>query len=158
MSRLLLVFPTILLSALAFAGDIQVGDLRIDHAWARATMPAQPSGAAYLRIENQGKQAERLLAASSPVAASAEIHTMSMDGNVMKMREVAAIDLAPSTKVAMRPGHGYHIMLMGLKKPLKAGDKFPLTLTFQQRGKVDITVSVEDKTGGKEHAAAPHKH
>ncbi len=70
---------------------------------------------------------------------------MSMDGNVMKMREVDGIEIKPATRVAMQPGEGYHIMLIGLKKPLKAGDKFPLTLTFEKSGKVEVSVWVEEK-------------
>jgi copper(I)-binding protein len=74
---------------------------------------------------------------------------MAMDGNVMKMREVDGVDLPPNSKVAMQPGDGYHIMLMGLKKPLAAGDKFPMTLRFEKAGKVDVSVKVEDQAAAQ---------
>lgn len=162
-------FRSILTLAIAFtfgasahAHDYKAGDLQIQHPHARATVANQPSGAAYLTIENKGKNADKLIAVSSPVAKSAEIHTMSMDGNVMKMREVDDIEIKPSTRVAMEPGHhGYHIMLLGLKQPLKAGDKFPLTLTFEKSGKVDVSVWVEEKnakTGKTDADAAAHQH
>lgn len=133
------------LHSAAFAHEYKAGDLRIGHPSARSTKPGQPSAGAYVTIENTGQQADRLLAASSPIAKSTQIHTMAMDGNVMKMREVDGVDLPPNSKVAMQPGDGYHIMLMGLKKPLAAGDKFPMTLRFEKAGKVDVSVKVEDQ-------------
>jgi periplasmic copper chaperone A len=123
----------------------QAGNLHIDRAYARATMPGQTSGGAYVTIENKGKDADRLISASSPAAKSVEIHTMSMDGNVMRMREVPHIDITPGAKITMKPGDGYHIMLIGIKQPLKAGDKVPLTLTFEKSGKVDVEVLVAQK-------------
>jgi copper(I)-binding protein len=151
----------LLISAFAFAHDYKAGDLQIAHPHARATVPHQPSGAAYLSIENKGTKADKLLAVASPVARSAAIHTMTMDGNVMKMREVPSIELKPSEKVVMKPGDGYHIMLLGLNQPLKAGDKFPLTLTFENAGTVEVSVWVEDKAAnGSAPAkdAAQHQH
>ncbi len=130
---------------LANAQEYKVKDLRIDSPYAKATVPNQPSGAAYLTIENKGKEADKLIAVNSPVAKSAQIHTMSMEGNVMKMREVAQIELKPAEKLVMKPGDGYHLMLIGLRQPLKAGDHFPLTLTFEKAGKTEVSVLVQDK-------------
>jgi copper(I)-binding protein len=139
-------FATFLIaSSSAFALDYKVANLRIDHPSARATKPGQPGAAAYMMIENNGKQPERLIGAHAPIAKKTEIHSMIMDGNVMKMREVASIEIKPQTTVVMQPGDGYHIMLSGLSKPLKAGDQFPLTLTFEKAGKVEVSVSIEDK-------------
>lgn len=123
----------------------QAGNLHVDRAYARATMPGQTSGGAYVTIENKGKDADKLISASSPAAKSVEIHTMAMDGNVMRMREVPHIDITAGSKITMKPGDGYHIMLIGLKQPLKAGDKVPLTLTFEKSGKVEIEALVEQK-------------
>lgn len=123
----------------------QLGNLHIDRAYARATMPGQTSGGAYVTIENKGKDADKLISVSSPAAKSAEIHTMAMDGNVMRMREVPHIDITPGSKITMKPGDGYHIMLIGIKQPLKAGDKVPLTLMFEKSGKVEIEALVEQK-------------
>jgi hypothetical protein len=145
------IFPLIsfvaALSVVASAGahEYNAGPLRIGHPYARATVPNQSTGGAYLSIENSGKNPDKLVAVASPIANSIGIHTMSMDGNVMRMREVSGIEIKPSDKVVMQPGNGYHIMLTGLKQPLKAGDKFPLTLTFEKAGKVDVSVMVQDK-------------
>jgi copper(I)-binding protein len=143
----------------AFAHDYQAGELWIGHPHARATVPGQTSGAAYLAIENKGKSADRLVAIASPVSKSVELHTMSMDGNIMKMREVQQIDIQPSGKILMTPGDGYHIMLIGLKQPLKIGDKFPLTLTFAKAGKTEVSVWVEELNGkGAKDAGQHHGH
>lgn len=69
--------------------------------------------------------------------------------NVMRMREVSSIELKPQEKIVMQPGDGYHIMLLGLKAPLKAGDKLPLTLTFKKAGKVETSISVEENKAKK---------
>jgi copper(I)-binding protein len=141
-----IIFAVVLAtSASTYANDYKLGELQIDHPYARTTVANQPSGAAYMTIENKGKNADKLLSVATPVAKTVEIHTMSMDGNVMKMREVANIELKPSAKVSMKPGDGYHVMLIGLKQQLKAGDNFPLTLSFEKSGKLEVSVTVEDK-------------
>ncbi|WP_353152434.1 copper chaperone PCu(A)C [Herminiimonas fonticola] len=134
----------LLLSSVALAHDYRAGDIRIDHPYARATVAGQTSGSAYFTMENTGKQSDTLIAVQSPAAKSAEIHTMSMTADhVMRMREVDSIELKAQEKVTMLPGDGYHIMLLGLTAPLKAGDKLPLVLTFRKAGKVNTTVTVE---------------
>ncbi|MBS0308564.1 MAG: copper chaperone PCu(A)C [Proteobacteria bacterium] len=136
----------------AHAHEYQAGDVHVEHPTARPSLPGQKNGAAYLTLENKGTQADRLLSASSTVAQSVQIHSMKMEGDVMKMREADGISLAPAAKVAMQPGDGYHIMLLGLKKPLKIGDKFPLTLIFEKAGKLDVSVWVEGKAASATHA------
>lgn len=138
------LFALLALSATASANDYQAGAVHVDHPYARATVPGQPSGAAYMTLENRGKDGDRLIAAASPAAQKTEIHTMAMDGNVMKMRQVDSIELAPATKVVMKPGDGYHIMLLGLKQQLKLGDTLPLTLTFEKAGKLEVSVQVQE--------------
>ncbi len=134
----------LLLSSVAHAHDYRVGDIRIDHPHARATVAGQTSGSAYFTMENTGKQSDALIAVQSPAAKSAEIHTMSMTADhVMRMREVDSIELKAQEKVNMLPGDGYHIMLIGLTAPLKAGDKLPLVLTFRKAGKVNTNATVE---------------
>lgn len=136
----------------AHAQEYKLKGLRIEQPYARATMPNQPAGGAYLTIENKGGSADKLIAASSPAAKSVEIHTMSMEGDVMKMREVQNIELKPATRLEMKPGNGYHLMLLGLRHPLKAGDRFPLTLVFEKAGKTEVSMEVRDmkheKAGG----------
>lgn len=143
-------------AALAAAGtsvhahSYDVGDLHIHHPHARPTVANMPTGAAYLNLENRGKSADKLIGASTPVAKSVEIHTMSMDNGVMKMREVDGVELKPSEKIEMKPGGGYHLMLMGLTQQLKPGDRFPMTLTFEKAGKKEVSVAV-DKSGDAQH-------
>lgn len=146
-SRLAVSLLACVISASTYAHDYKLGALKIDHPYARATVPGQPSGGAYLSIENTGAGADKLLRVTSSAAKSVEIHTMRMDGDVMKMREVGEVELQPMSTLTMAPGGGFHIMLMGLSKPLKVGDKFPMTLFFQKAGKIDVSVSVDDMSG-----------
>jgi copper(I)-binding protein len=139
----MLFFSTTLLGSATFAQEFALGDLRVTHPYARATAPGQPAAAVYLTIDNRGKQGDRLKSVEANVATSSEIHTMSMAGNVMKMREVGSIALAPMSSVKMAPGGGYHIMLIGLQKPLVAGEKFPLKLVFEKAGAIATSVSIE---------------
>lgn len=155
------IFPlaaALALSAAANAHDYKAGDLRIDHPYARATVPNQPSGAAYVTIENTGKAADKLTGATSPVAKSVQIHTMSMENNVMKMREASDVEIKPTDKIVMKPGDGYHFMLIGLSKQLKVGDKFPMTLNFEKAGKVEVSVWVEDKDAQAKNPGTQHQH
>lgn len=146
-------------SSLSYAQHYTVGDIHVFDPYARPTVSHQPTGAAYVGLENMGKAADRLVSASSPVAKRVEIHTMSMDNNVMKMKEVGEIQLAPDTEVVMKPGDGYHLMLIGLNQRLKAGDKFPMTLVFEKAGKVEISVPVDGKAGKNgEHQHGHHGH
>ncbi len=118
----------------------QTGQLEVDNAWARATPGEAATGAAYVTI--QSPTADKLVAASSPVAKKAELHTMSMEGMVMKMRPLASVDIPAGQAVTLQPG-GMHIMLIGLAKPLKPGQTFPLTLTFAKAGSRTVDVAVE---------------
>jgi copper(I)-binding protein len=141
-----LVLAILLAAPLVQARDYTHGNLKIGHPWARETPRMARAGGAFLVIENAGDTPDRLLKASSPAASRTEVHSVTMDGNVMRMREVEAIEVAAKSKVELKPG-GYHIMLMELKAPLKAGDTFPLTLTFEQAGDVTVEIMVEKMTG-----------
>jgi copper(I)-binding protein len=156
----LVLVAGLVLGASGQAADTKAGELNIAGPYARATVPGQPAGAAYVTIENTGRSTDKLVGATSPIAKSVEIHSMSMDGNVMKMREVPNIELKPSATVEMKPGQGNHLMLVGLNKPLKAGDSFPLTLTFEKAGKVDVSVKVEGNGARApvQNAGAHQKH
>jgi hypothetical protein len=135
-----------------------VGDVQVGHPWARPTVAQQPTGAAYLSIENRGKNADALVRASSPIAAEVQIHSMKMEGTTMRMREVGKLEIPAGAKVALTPGDGYHMMLIGLKQPLKAGDKFPMQLVFEKAGQVQVTVNVENQPKGASASAEQHKH
>ena len=138
----MLAGATLALAALvAQAQDAKIGAITITHAYARATVPGQPAGGAFLTIANAGAD-DKLLSARSGAAKSAELHTMKMDGDVMRMREVESIDVPAGQTVELKPGN-FHVMMMGLKAPLKAGDHFPLTLKFEKAGEVQVEVPVQ---------------
>jgi len=137
----------------AGAASAQTGQLTVENAWARATPGKSAVGAAYVTIRSPTP--DRLVAASTPVAKKAELHTMSMSGMVMKMRPVAGIDIPANQPVTLAPS-GLHIMLEGLTKPLKAGQSFPLTLTFDKAGTRTVNVAVEKVGATGPAAAAQH--
>ena len=100
-------------------------------------------GGAYLTIDNQGSADDRLLRASSPAARDVQVHQMTMDSGVMKMRELqGGLAIAAKSKVTLQPS-GYHLMLIGLDKPLVEGARVPLELTFQRAGTIKVEVAVE---------------
>lgn len=126
---------------LALAAHAQEAGVAVEQAWARATPGAVRTGAAYLTLVNKGKESDRLVGMSTPVADSASLHETKMEGGIMQMRPLGAVDLAPGKRLELKPG-GNHIMLEGLKHPLKEGEHFPLTLTFERAGSREVTVMV----------------
>jgi copper(I)-binding protein len=134
-----------MLCVLATTGHAQAptaGPIAVENAWARATPGASTTGAAYLTVTDHGSAPDRLIGVTSPVAARAELHTMSNDNGVMTMRGIDGLAVEPGKPVELKPG-GNHIMLFDLKQPLHEGDSFPLTLTFEKAGAVQVTVTVE---------------
>ena len=114
-------------TAPARADEVKAGDLVISQAWSRATPKGAKTGGGYLTIENKGSAPDRLIGGSTDVAGSVEVHEMSTEGGVMKMRPVEkGLTIEPGKPVKLAPG-GYHLMMMDLKQPLKRGDKVPLT-------------------------------
>jgi copper(I)-binding protein len=144
----LVVFASLSLPVTAFAQSVEVKD-----AWVRGTVPAQKATGAFMEIT--GRSAVRLLSAESPVAASVEIHNMTMQNGVMKMFQVDGIDV-PSGKTVKLATGGYHVMLMGLKQQMKAGERVPLKLTFERADKtresLELSVEVRDIAGDRKHA------
>ena len=132
----------LLLSSTALAQHYEHGPIHIMSPWSQALPAISKNGAAYVTLNNHGEAADRLVGASSPVAARVEIHGHTMEDGLMKMRPVESIVLTPGEYVALKPG-GNHIMLMGLKQPLKEGDQFPLTLEFENAEPVEVTVTVQ---------------
>jgi len=127
----------------AQAEDFAAGSLKISSAWARATPKGAAVGGGYLTITNTGSASDRLIGGSTDVARSFEVHQMTMDGGVMKMRPIAGgIEIKPGQTVTLAP-NGYHVMFIGLKEPLKQGDHFKATLEFAKAGKVDVDFAVE---------------
>jgi len=146
------------LGGMAHAHDYQVGDITIDHPYATPTASAQSTGAVYFRhLRNRGTVPDRLISAQTPVAARVGLHRMQMEANVMRMREVAAIELPAKSDLRMRQGSpdSHHLMLEGLKAPLKDGDSFPLTLRFEKAGERTVQIHVQTPRKG---TAQEHKH
>jgi len=138
------------------AAPVKAGDLEISGAWARAMLPGQPTGGAYLTIANKGKAADKLVGASSPTAQKVEIHTMTMKDNVMVMRPVeGGLEIPAGETVELKPG-GFHVMFMGVKEAFKEGGAVPVTLEFEHAGKVEIQVPVKAANGGDDHSGHDH--
>ena len=120
--------------------------IAVEQPYARATPAGAQTGAVYMTLDNKSHVADRLTAASSDVADKLQIHEMAVVNGVMQMRELAAgLPIPADGSVALKPG-SYHVMLIGLKKPLKAGETFPLTLTFEKAGNISVTVPVQAMT------------
>ncbi len=137
-----LLFALIALVPPAAAEDFAVKDLRVLHPVARPTPPGARTGAVYFEVRNDGRSADRLLRVASPVGAAAELHTMSHEGTMMKMRAVASLDIPAGGALTLAPG-GNHVMLLDIRQPLRAGETVPLMLTFERAGTVEITARVE---------------
>ncbi len=145
-----------LAAGLLIAGHVhaQTSGVRAEQPWARATAPQQKVGGAYVTLTSPVD--DRLMGASSPVAGRAEVHEMTMDGQVMRMREQKdGIALPAGKPVALAPG-GYHIMLMDLQKPLVAGQVIALRLRFQHAAPMDLEVKVAPI--GAQGPAMEHMH
>ena len=131
------------LVAPARADEVKAGDLVITQAWTRATPKGSKIGGGYLTIENKGTAPDRLIGGSADIAGSVQVHEMSMDNGVMKMRPLEnGLVIEPGKTVRLAPG-GYHLMMMDLKSPLKKGDKLPITLEFEKAGKMPVSLDVE---------------
>jgi periplasmic copper chaperone A len=138
------------LAGLAWAEPMAtVGTIAVHDAWARASLGQTGTSAVYMTLEASNDQGDRLVAAASPVAASAELHTHIMEGGVARMRPAAAIEIAPGEPAVLEPG-GLHIMLVGLGERLVEGDTVPLSLTFEDSGTIEFEVPIRG-VGGMGH-------
>ncbi|WP_028455817.1 copper chaperone PCu(A)C [Chitinilyticum litopenaei] len=154
MFKSLLGAAALLAALTAQAHEFTAGDVRIDHPWARATVATARNAGAFLTLTSA--KGDQLLGVASPVADKVEVHEMKMEGNVMKMRPLPALELPAGKTVELVPG-GYHIMLIGLKRQLKEGERFPLVLTFAKGGRAEVQVQVDALTA-QPAAAAKHEH
>jgi len=146
-----------LVSLSALAMDYKAGDLTLSQAWTRATPPKAKAGGGFVEIVNAGSEDDRLVAASSNVAAKVELHEMSVTDGVMKMRELEnGIVIPAGETVALKPG-GLHIMFMGLNQSFEEGASVPVVLTFENAGNVAVDLSVA-KMGAKSPAGGEMDH
>lgn len=156
LARIALSSLLVLSTGAALAADYKVGDLTISDPWSRALPPNAPAGAAYFTVTNQGQAQDRLVGAASDVAGKAELHTHVKSGEMMRMQKVDAVDIPAGGEATFAPG-GNHVMLIGLKRPLKDGEQFPLTLEFEKAGKVQVEVPVRaDAQGNMQHHDHAH--
>jgi periplasmic copper chaperone A len=124
------------------AHEVANKGVMVAHPWLRATPGGSTIGAAFMEIRTEKGVTDRLISASSPVAGRVEVHTHTMEGDVMKMRKVDALDLKPGESHILKP-MGEHMMLFDLKQPLKEGDLVKLQLTFEKAGMLAIEGTVE---------------
>ncbi|MFD1746686.1 copper chaperone PCu(A)C [Rhizobium helianthi] len=155
----------LLLALLAFAGfnpayahGFKVGDLEIGHPYSRAMLPGAKVGGGYLKITNKGGD-DRLVSVTTERAASAQIHEMQLNDNVMVMRELKeGLPVPANSTVELKPG-SYHIMFMNVTEPFKEGEMIKARLVFEKAGPVDVEFAVGPANGGAKTNAQPaHEH
>jgi uncharacterized protein YcnI/copper(I)-binding protein len=156
-----LQFPAPGVKIVAAAGTAQeavkAGTLTVEQPWSRATPEGAKVGGGYVRITNTGQSADRLVGGTFANAARVEVHDMTMDGDVMRMKPVAdGLEIEPGGTVELRPG-GQHLMFVDLKEPLKEGQRIKGTLIFEKAGKVDVEYTIRG-IGGQSAAPSEHKH
>ena len=153
---LLLALASLLVAGAAAAHDYAIGSLKIGHPWSRPTPVGAVAGGGFLTISNTGKETDRLLSGATPAADRLEIHEMSVTDGVMRMRALPdGLPIAPGQTLTLAPG-GYHIMLIGLKKPLAAGDRVPAKLRFEKAGEVEVVFLVGAPPADAGSAAMDH--
>ncbi|HSQ09214.1 MAG TPA: copper chaperone PCu(A)C [Burkholderiaceae bacterium] len=144
-------------AVLVVASGTAAAQVQVKDAWARPALQGQTATGAFMSL--MSSDGARLVGVSSPVAGVVEIHEMVMEGSVMKMRAIPGLDLPPGRSVELKPG-GYHVMLMDLKRPLKAGERVPVELRIETRDKRLVTqpIEIEVATRAPAAAAGAHKH
>jgi periplasmic copper chaperone A len=130
------------IGGMALAADrVEVGGVMIVDAWARASLGTAPNSAAYMTLEATGAEGDRLIGGATPAAERVELHVHLMEGDIARMRQVDAVEVAPGAPTVLAPG-GLHVMLVGLTAPLEEGATLPLTLVFEGAGEVLLEVPV----------------
>lgn len=155
----------------AQAHDYSAGPLKLGHPWSRATPGGAKVAGGYVTVTNTGSDPDRLTGGSIEAAGRTELHTMSMEGGVMKMAPLPnGLEVAPGKTVTLAPS-GHHLMFMDLKRPLKQGERVKGTLTFERAGAVPVEFAVEslaakepgkepgkEKASGHDHSGHDHGH
>lgn len=128
-NALVALLSTLMIASASYA-QVNEGQVKVDDPWVRATVPEQTSTGAFMLLTAQSDS--KLVSAASPVAEHVELHKMTMENDIMKMRQISELALAAAKPVALKPG-GYHIMLLGLKKQISEGNAIPITLIFEDK-------------------------
>ena len=160
MKSILLALVFALAVSAVSAHEYKAGSLEIKHPWARATPKGATVAGGYMKIINTGTAPDRLVGGSTVAAGKFEIHEMSMDNGVMKMRPVTnGVELKPGQTVELKPG-SYHLMFMGLKQPFEQGKRVKGTLEFERAGKIEVEYVVEaiGTTAPSEHGGMHQGH
>ena len=140
---LVLAAALLLMAGPGLAETYKAGAIQIEQPWARATPKGATIGAGYMKITNTGTEPDRLVGGSASFAGRLEVHSMTMEQGVMKMRELKdGLEIKPGETVELKPG-GYHMMFVGLKEPLKQGEDLTVTLKFAKAGTVEVKYPVE---------------
>ena len=143
MKSILLAAAFALIVNSASAHEYKAGSIQIKDPWARATPKGSEVAGGYMTLTNTGSEPDRLIGGSNAVAGKFEIHEMSMDGGVMKMRMMPkGIEIKPGQTVELKPG-SYHLMFIGLKQPFEQGKRVKGTLQFEKGGTVEVEYAVE---------------
>lgn len=142
MRRIAIATAAFCAAASVYAADAKVGNLSIDDVWARTGQPGQVS-AAYLEVKNKGA-ADKIVSANCDCAKATELHNVKMIDGAMKMYQVQAMDIPADGELKLKPG-SYHIMLIGLNRPLVAGEALPIKVKFEKAGEVILQAKVKDK-------------
>jgi copper(I)-binding protein len=124
--------------------------LRVSDAWTAATPEGATVGAGYLTIANGGTRAVRLVGVESVIAERVEVHSMSMEGGIMRMRPVEGVEIAAGGNAAFEPS-GMHLMLIGLKRPLLAGERVSLVLIFDNGERIEVSLEVRARGAAYGH-------
>jgi copper(I)-binding protein len=140
----------LLIALLSLVSTSAFSQVEVENAWSRATAPGAKVGAGYLTIRNKAEKADKLLGASSSVAARVETHIVEKQGEVMRMREVKGYEVPAKGSFELKPG-GPHLMLVDIKRQLKEGEKVPLVLRFQNAGEITTELEVRPLGAPKAH-------
>jgi periplasmic copper chaperone A len=141
-----------LVALLSLVSTSVFSQIEVTDAWSRATPPGAKVAAGYLLMRNKAAAADKLVAASSPMAARVETHVTEKQGEVLRMREVKGYDVPAKGSFELKPS-GAHLMLVDIKRPFKAGEKIPLVLRFEKAGeiKTELEVRALGATGAHNH-------
>ncbi len=134
----------------SFAHEYEAGEIHIDHPWSREAPPSAPVIGGFLKLNNHGDKVDALIAAESPISRHIELHNHMMKDGVMKMVKVDEISIPANGSVALEPG-SFHLMIFNPTQTLKEGDRFPVTLSFKNGGKVKVEMAVESKSHMQNH-------
>lgn len=148
MRRFALATTAFLVATAVYAADAKIGSISIDDVWARTGQPGQVS-AAYMDVKNKGT-ADKIVSANCDCAKATELHDVKMVDGAMKMVPVTGMDVPANGELKLKPG-AYHIMLIGLNRPLVAGETLPIKIKFEKAGEVTVQAKVKDKAAHMAH-------